>query len=200
MASKQELRERSLARLTDSAFRLFISRGYHATSLDAISAEAGLTKGAVYFYFKSKENLVLNLFDILREDMVAPLVSAISDGEGGLADRVVRYIHRGAEFGASQPERLLFMIQMAIEFGGQDNAIATGIRELYFEIYNALEIAAAKASKLNALPVDLEPREFASMVVAVHDGMMLEWHIRGADIDGAKLVRNVRHMLLHGIT
>ena len=46
---------------------------------------------------------------------------------------------------------------------------------------------------------DIDARSFASMIVAVHDGMMLEWHLRGAEISGPDLVKNVRRMLLHGI-
>ena len=54
--NKNEIsRERSMNRLIQAAFELFVIRGYHATSLEAISSKAGLTKGSVYFYFGSKE-------------------------------------------------------------------------------------------------------------------------------------------------
>ena len=42
-------------RLLESAKTLFSQRGYYATSVEDIVESAGLSKGAFYFYFKSKE-------------------------------------------------------------------------------------------------------------------------------------------------
>lgn len=198
--NKNEIsRERSMKRLTQAAFELFVIRGYHATSLEAISSKAGLTKGSVYFYFGSKEKLVLQMFDVLREDLVDGLVATLRNPVGNHVDRIIRYIHEGADFGAERPNELLFMIQMAIEFARQDNDIAKAIRELYGDVHKAVEEVVQEAQAVGAMSSDIDSRSFASMIVAVHDGMMLEWHLRGAEISGPDLVKNVRHMLLHGI-
>ncbi|GBO84870.1 hypothetical protein A6779_14750 [Marinobacter adhaerens] len=198
--NKNEIsRERSMKRLTQAAFELFVIRGYHATSLETISSKAGLTKGSVYFYFGSKEKLVLQMFDVLREDLVDGLVATLRNPVGNHVDRIIRYIHEGADFGAERPNELLFMIQMAIEFARQDNDIAKAIRELYGDVHKAVEEVVQEAQAVGAMSSDIDARSFASMIVAVHDGMMLEWHLRGAEISGPDLVKNVRHMLLHGI-
>lgn len=106
-------------RLIQAAFELFVIRGYHATSLEAISSKAGLTKGSVYFYFGSKEKLILHMFEVLREDLVDGLVATLRNPVGSHVDRIIRYIHKGADFGAERPNELLFMIQIAIEFARQ---------------------------------------------------------------------------------
>lgn len=197
--NKKELsRELSTSRLTAAAFELFVVRGYHATSLEAISSKAGLTKGAVYFYFGSKENLILHMFEALEKNIVIPLVQAVQEGDG-YEDSIIRYIHRGANFGAERPHELLFMIKLAIEFTHQEGPISIGIKTLYDKVYAALEEALNKAQEQGALSQEIEPRAFASMIVAVHDGMMLEWHLRATEISGPRLVKYVRHMLLHGI-
>ncbi len=41
----------------DTALRLMLVKGYTATTVDEICAEAGLTKGSFFHYFKSKEDL-----------------------------------------------------------------------------------------------------------------------------------------------
>jgi AcrR family transcriptional regulator len=43
-----------------AAWKCFHSRGIHATSMEQIIREAGLSAGAVYLYFKSKEELILS--------------------------------------------------------------------------------------------------------------------------------------------
>ena len=198
--NKNEIsRERSMNRLIQAAFELFVIRGYHATSLEAISSKAGLTKGSVYFYFGSKEKLILHMFEVLREDLVDGLVATLRNPVGSHVDHIIRYIHKGADFGAERPNELLFMIQIAIEFARQENVIATAIRELYGDVHAAVEAVVSEAQAVGSMSSDIDARSFASMIVAVHDGMMLEWHLRGAEISGPDLVKNVRRMLLHGI-
>jgi AcrR family transcriptional regulator len=47
--------------LLESAHRLFSERGYRETSTEEIAHHAGLTKGALYFHFKSKEDILFAL-------------------------------------------------------------------------------------------------------------------------------------------
>jgi AcrR family transcriptional regulator len=61
--TQAERRTETRARLLASARRTFARYGYHATSLDRVSKNAGCTKGAVYDHFGSKEGLFLALLD-----------------------------------------------------------------------------------------------------------------------------------------
>lgn len=49
--------------LIGSAVRLFGTDGFHATSVQRIVADAGLTKGAFYHHFASKEDLLREMHD-----------------------------------------------------------------------------------------------------------------------------------------
>jgi AcrR family transcriptional regulator len=59
--SREETQARTRAQLLRAANRLFLRDGYVATALTTIAAEAGVTKGAVYSNFESKEDLFLAL-------------------------------------------------------------------------------------------------------------------------------------------
>src|ERR1700730_4350880 len=52
-------------RILESALRLFGSRGYEETTMREIAAEAGYSPGLTYRYFRSKEELVLGLYQNL---------------------------------------------------------------------------------------------------------------------------------------
>ena len=195
---KEALRRKSIEKLTKSALGLFVEKGYYATSLESISAEADLTKGAIFFYFSSKENLALHLFEVLEKNIVDPLVSSLSAEAENHFERVINYIHTGAQFGIDRPNELLFMIQASIEFNQQDNAIGAAIRKLYKRLYDALEEVVEEGMKQNEF-LEGKPSELVATIVAVHDGMMLEWHRRKGEINGAHLVRNTRLMFQHGI-
>ncbi len=55
-------RARTRARLSEAAEAVFAERGYHAATLDAVAARAGMTKGAVYGNFRDKEDLLLSTY------------------------------------------------------------------------------------------------------------------------------------------
>jgi AcrR family transcriptional regulator len=52
-------RERTRARLIEAAAQVIAERGFHRTTLDEVARRAGMTKGAIYGNFQSKEDLIL---------------------------------------------------------------------------------------------------------------------------------------------
>jgi AcrR family transcriptional regulator len=59
----QQRSEETRARIIESAIKLFSNRGYNAASVDDICSEAGISKGAFYHHFESKQALFLALLD-----------------------------------------------------------------------------------------------------------------------------------------
>src|SRR5512135_1945561 len=59
----QRRSEETRSRILDAAIKLFSSRGYNQASVDDICREAGISKGAFYHHFKSKQALFLALLD-----------------------------------------------------------------------------------------------------------------------------------------
>jgi AcrR family transcriptional regulator len=84
-AETGEVRERLLAGATE----LFASKGYAATTVREIVERAGVTKPVLYYYFRSKEGIYL---DLMREPFgrFAALVQETSLEEGSAKDRLFR--------------------------------------------------------------------------------------------------------------
>ncbi len=59
----QQRSEETRTKILDSAVKLFSNNGYNKASVDDICAEAGISKGAFYHHFKSKQELFLALLD-----------------------------------------------------------------------------------------------------------------------------------------
>ncbi|PJE29698.1 transcriptional regulator, TetR family [Pseudooceanicola antarcticus] len=64
IASREELRERKRRAALRVASRLFNEKGYHATSLDEIADRIGVTKTALYYYFRNKEELLYECIEL----------------------------------------------------------------------------------------------------------------------------------------
>src|SRR5579859_2577292 len=50
-------------RILDAAVRVFASRGFHATRVSDVASAAGVADGTIYLYFKSKDALLVSLFE-----------------------------------------------------------------------------------------------------------------------------------------
>ena len=57
-------------RILDAALRVFSLTGYSGATMDAVAAEAGLTKPTVYQYFPSKESLFSAMMIGKRDQML----------------------------------------------------------------------------------------------------------------------------------
>jgi len=59
----QQRSEETRTKIIESAIKLFSNTGYNKASVDDICTEAGISKGAFYHHFKSKQELFLALLD-----------------------------------------------------------------------------------------------------------------------------------------
>jgi AcrR family transcriptional regulator len=66
------------ARILDAAIGLFRRRGFEATTMREIAAEAGVAIGAAYYYFESKNAIVLAFYDRSRHEMAPLLEEALA--------------------------------------------------------------------------------------------------------------------------
>ena len=104
-----ERREASIELLLGAALRLFVSQGFRATNLEQISSAAGLTKGAVYFYFGSKESVLLEVLKRVREVVVDRALEAVDAAPDDPVQRLVAYIHYQARLGITHRDEVLPM-------------------------------------------------------------------------------------------
>ena len=82
---------RTRATIIDTALRLFRERGYEATTMRAIAAEAGVSVGNAYYYFSSKEHLIQAFYDRTQVEH-AQAAQPILDAETDLTTRMVGVI------------------------------------------------------------------------------------------------------------
>lgn len=79
---------RTRSTIIDAALRLFRERGYEATTMRAIAAEAGVSVGNAYYYFSSKEELIQGFYDRAQVDHAAA-ARPVLDGTADLTARIV---------------------------------------------------------------------------------------------------------------
>lgn len=95
MSSGQDRTAEAIVAIISAARHRFGESGYDATSIDAIAAEAGRTKGSVYHHFTDKQDLFQQVF-ISEQRRIAGSVAEVGDLRGGVA-AYLRIVARAPE-------------------------------------------------------------------------------------------------------
>ncbi len=189
----------SVERIMKRALDLFVTNGYRATTVDMISTRAKLTKGAIYFHFESKEEILSRLLDDAEAIVVEPLVSQAEKTKIPALDKLVSFLHQQSNVALSHPQHLLLLILMSVEFFGTKTAIETRVRSIYLRLYKHIEDFIRQGQKEGTIRSDVSSRELTAVVMAEHDGTLIEWYRRPGDLDGKMLTRVSRLTLLDGL-
>ena len=69
--------------IMDAAVTLFSSKGYEKTSLSDVARAAGVTRGAIYWHFENKGELLIELLQAIAKDknLVEPLLDSAKESE-----------------------------------------------------------------------------------------------------------------------
>lgn len=102
-------------RILDAALSSFGSRGYEATSLDALAEGLGLRKQSILYWFPSKEALLEALIDRSANELALALETALAAAGQGW-DRVEAVVRSVFRLGARRPE-LLGLVREAGRLG-----------------------------------------------------------------------------------
>lgn len=170
------------ARVVDAALVAFATRGYEATSLDALAGELGIRKQTILYYHPSKEALLEAAIDAAAAELIGSLGGALADaGPGfGRVEAVVRSVFRlavrrpellgllrevtrlGPPYATRLREGLEPFIERATAF--LDSEMAQGAvrrqdsRMLLLTAYSAVIGVATEVEVLRALGLETTPR------------------------------------------
>ena len=152
-------------RIVASAERLFAERGYSGVSMPAIAAAAGITAGAIYKHFESKEQL---FFLVVRRAVEA--APTVQEGEGlSVPARVARIV------AAYTTRRLKRVRQLAVEIhyaAAQDAQVRRLLRSSVDAETAGLAVQLAEAQARGEVDPGIDPQLTAAAIMSMIMGLM----------------------------
>ena len=181
--TRAERQEQTRAALIDAAGRVFIERGFVGSSVEAIVAEAGYTRGAFYSNFVSKEELFAELLQQRVYSVYAELARQSADPATRTSPRKTG--EQLAAIQANPDGRWIFRLWLELlAHAGRDDEfrkIAAG----FWNGNRALAAnAIAKAYEETATTPPIAPDRLASAWIAIDIGLALQHFV---DPEGAPL-------------
>jgi AcrR family transcriptional regulator len=194
-------REQTRARLLAAAGTVFAERGYDRASLEDVAAAAGLTKGAVYSSFASKDELFYALMSERIGERLALATAAVQRETSAAGESSAGEITREAAAGltglmASQADWHLLFIEFwtrAVRDPALRKDFARHRRAAREVIARFLEQQAAHAGV--ELPASAE--QLAITVLALSNGIAIE-HLADPDTVDPKILTTILGLLLDG--
>ena len=183
------------AQILRSARAVFIERGYIAARVEDVAKRAGLSKGAVYFYFSSKRDLFMALVAEEHENTYSFLDSAEEDYRPAavkLLDLGQKYLDYFA--GLKSPPRFFLMM---CEMGIRDDEIREECQAVHQRFVDAASRILAQGMAEGSFR-KADPLAVAQMLKAIIDGMAGQSAI-GVRPERERLLGDGINMILYGI-
>jgi len=188
MSAKPSAREKIL----EAALNLIRAKGYAATSVDDLCAAAGVTKGAFFHHFASKEDLAVKAADYWSETTSAFFAAAAYHDRADPLDRVLGYIDfRKALLKGAIPEFTCLVGTMVQEAYESHPAIREAVDRSISTHAAKVEGDIAEAMRLRGLDANWTAESLALHAQAVLQGAFVLAKAKGA---AAIAVDSVDHL------
>ncbi|MCL5042371.1 MAG: TetR family transcriptional regulator [Gammaproteobacteria bacterium] len=173
--SKQDA-EKTRLKVIDAALTLFSRNGYSNTTLAMIAAEAGYSRGPIYWHFKNKDDLYQAVLAMSQEPL-EQLVTELEDTKAGPLRAIELFIRRWLDL---LVEDVWFRQSFEIllnktELTEQMVPTLERERSLTLSIVDALSACFAKAQQSGLIPADDSPRSLALLVYSQLMGVTQSW-------------------------
>ncbi|MDG1827416.1 MAG: TetR/AcrR family transcriptional regulator [Henriciella sp.] len=195
--SNKMRRKASIEGVLQAARELFVRQGYRATTVDGIAREAGLTKGAFYFYFSDKESLILELLRASDQQLFAPILQQMRATDGTARAKIELFLNLAGKAGADKNiELLLLPVLMSIEFNGRGGAVEQFLDDVYERVYQDLSDTIERGQSDGEFASAEPPRVLATMIVALSDGLLLELYRQSSQVSGREIAHGAKTSVL----
>jgi AcrR family transcriptional regulator len=197
------LTDKATANMRDLIVRksigLFLKTSFKATTIQHITAALGITKGAFYWHFKSKDELLLTIIDKYDNEFLERLYAHMEVFEGDFVRRFREYHKYINEYAREHGEFCVLFVTLAAEMAGSRTMAERRIKRVY-EKYHAFIASLLLSGKEEGLfDARYDVPLNAHVVIAIHNGILLQWYMNKSEIDGPSLARTYRDVILYGM-
>jgi AcrR family transcriptional regulator len=127
---REDQAKETYIKIVKAAVRLFARHGYHKTTITDLAQAIGLTSGAVFHHFPSKEAILDAVVDRLERGMriYSDMAGNAQRGSSALVEELIRVMC--SHFKRS-PEATICLAALATEFAGSNHPIEMRLKQVY---------------------------------------------------------------------
>ena len=160
--------------IKSAALKLFSEKGFYGTSTRDITEAAGVSKGTLYWHFKSKKEVAFSLVSDMLSDFLA-LIEATRDQEGPVVQRLESLAAAVAELYYQETDylRLLWKFRADRAYIFSED-YTEKVSSYYVRIRKALEAMVEQGIASGEFK-DVDARLMAFIMLGITEGLEVEW-------------------------
>ena len=161
-----EYKEEARSRILDSANKVFAEKGYHEATMDDIAKRLGVSKGAIYLYFSSKEDLFKAMCKTAPQAFKEILYSSFRD-EGNPIQSATKFFDKMLKLSASNPGLSFEILSEA----SRNPTLKRILERNHAEYKEVLTSFLAEGRKRKIVGENLNIRPLANALIALWNGL-----------------------------
>lgn len=197
MTPRSDVSEERKAQIFQAALTCFSCKGYHQTTMDDIAVESGLSKGALYWYFESKKELFLSLFQGVMGQFNQTWESIVANEGANATDKLLSSLALfRTEFKEFVPFFGVLMEAWALTLHDEDVGDLT--RELYEPYLDIMTRIVEEGIASGEFRVG-SSQATALVVMTLFDGIALALSTGLWQFDWNEIMDAAEELVLHGL-
>lgn len=190
--TEQDVRDQILM----AATAVFAEKGFAKTSMNDIVRASGLSKGGVYWHFKSKGELMTAIFVMYFSGQEA-IMEVILNGSGTATKRLLQF----ARLAGSDLEAAISQFPAPMEFyalAAREEALQKQLRIFYMAYLDQISQLVQQGINSGEWK-EVSAKETAVTIISLMEGVILLWSIYPEDIDVGKQMETAVQLMLDGL-
>lgn len=182
------------SRIQSTALDLFDREGFENVSVEEIAQAAGCSVGNIYHYFKSKDELAIQVTDHVDAAYAELEPVYLSDETCTAREKLLDFIGRSLLISVADPVVYKSFIH-ALKYPEQ-GVLKLGEHRVYYRLLRELVELCKHEGSIGAV---YDTEAVVEQLVTIHRGMLLEWRIYESDFDIVARGRALGEIYLRGL-
>lgn len=191
----QRYRDEKRAAILSGALECFVSKGFQATTIDDIVRHLGISKGGLYGYFSSKEDMYIQMANKRMDEMVESLSARFKDLPRA-TDRIV-YLFGRIKLQPLQELRKWMSFHMEFMLYASRHPELVELHNHYMDkAVNLIGELIQDGKQSGEFRDDLDPTSAAYLFWSLRDGLAFHYLLDGQEERYAAMVDDMEDMVL----
>ena len=184
------------SKLLDAALSVIRTKGYSATSVGELCTVAGVTKGAFFHHFKSKDDLIAAIFDQFFLEQLA-LLDVMLAGDGTAVAKLTQLATMTGQSVAAMASQFPTPLEF-YALASREAGLATTL-QTHFQSYETKITTLVNQGIAHSEFRSVDSQATAKTIIALFEGMLLIWAIAPEMMNWETQVETAVQLLLQGL-
>jgi AcrR family transcriptional regulator len=174
--------------IINQAIKLFLAKGYASSTTNELVRLAGVSKGALYWHFKDKDDILNSILDKYESEFLEGLIARVNDCPGDFVAKFGTFYKFTTEFAYRNRELLLVFAALLLEFVGSQTEIEKRWRALDAKYAIILQRLLEDGIKVGTVGKEIDPLTYSRFMSGTLKGSLLMWYLHYEEYEADKVL------------